>query len=71
MALLRKFGKIGLAHDVKRFETTLEPLQRQLEEKEMRICELEDFIVEQDEVNQFNYYVFCLVSMNIFLIGCS
>ena len=52
MVLLRKIGKISPAHDVKRFETTLEPLHKQLEEKEMRICELEDFIVEQDEVNQ-------------------
>ena len=63
--MLHKFGEIGPAHDVKRFETTLEPLHRQLEEKEMRICELEDFIVEQDEVNQFKCHVLCLVSMDI------
>ena len=50
MVLLRRPGKTSPSHDVKRFETILESLQKQLEEKEAKICELEDFIVEQDEV---------------------
>ena len=50
--LLRKSGRISPSQDVKRFEITLdlESLHKQLEEKENKICELEDFIVEQDEV---------------------
>lgn len=50
MVLLRRPGKTSPSHDVKRFETILESLQKQLEDKETKICELEDFIVEQDEV---------------------
>lgn len=54
VVLLRQPGKTSPSHDVKRFETILDALQKQLEEKETKICELEDFIVEQDEVR---YYV--------------
>ena len=50
VVLLRRLGKTSPSHDVKRFETILESLQKQLEDKETKICELEDFIVEQDEV---------------------
>lgn len=50
VVLLRRPGKISPSHDVKRFETILDSLQKQLEDKENKICELEDFIVEQDEV---------------------
>jgi hypothetical protein len=51
VVLLRRPGKTSPSHDVKRFETILESLQKQLEEKETKIGELEDFIVEQDEVS--------------------
>ena len=50
VVLLRRPGKISPSHDVKRFETILDSLQKQLEERENKICELEEFIVEQDEV---------------------
>ena len=50
VVLLRRIGRTSSSHDVKRFETMLDLLQKQLEEKEKKICELEDFIVEQDEV---------------------
>lgn len=50
VVMLRRPGKTSPSYDVKRFETILDSLQKQLEEKESRICELEDFIVEQDEV---------------------
>lgn len=52
VVLLRRPRKIIPSHDVKRFETILDSLQKQLEEKEDKICELEDFIVEQDEVRE-------------------
>ena len=52
VVLLRRPRKITPSHDVKRFETILDSLQKQLEEKEDKICELEDFIVEQDEVRE-------------------
>ena len=51
VALLRKAGKISPSHDVRRFESNLDSLYMELDEKEKKICELEDFIVEQDEVS--------------------
>lgn len=52
VVLLHRPRKIIPSHDVKRFETILDSLQKQLEGKEDKICELEDFIVEQDEVRE-------------------
>lgn len=51
VVLLRKSEVVSPSHDVRRFDL----LQKELAEKERKICELEDFIVEQDEVNGNNY----------------
>ena len=64
LALLRKSVNVSPSHDVKRFETSLDSLSIELEEKESRICELEDFIVEQDEVrDKVKYHILCQIQI--------
>ena len=59
--MLRKAGQNSPSYDVKRYETMLDSLHKQLEEKEKRICELEDFIVEQDEVVTLTFNITVMI----------
>ena len=58
VVLLRRVSQPS-PFDRERHELVMEDLQEQLEDRDTRIKELEDFIIEQDEVMPFeNMYIY-------------